>query len=143
MTAVDAETCVKANLPAPERRGAVLIDPPYEVNDESERALRMLAAGLRRFATGVFLMWYPLKADQIAEEVCRQATRLGAAPTLKVELRVREAFKGGGLAGSGLIVVNPPWMLDAELRLILPALAQRLGLGTWGHGTADWLVPPK
>ena len=63
--------------------------------------------------------------------------------TLRVELRVREAFAGGGLAGSGLLILNTPWQLDDELRLIVPALAERMGLGKWGHGLAEWLVPPK
>jgi 23S rRNA (adenine2030-N6)-methyltransferase len=58
------------------------------------------------------------------------------------ELRVREPFRQGGLAGSGLIVVNAPWGLDEELGLILPALAERLGIGEWGRGPVDWLVPP-
>ena len=133
---LDAETCVKANLPPPERRGVVLIDPPYEEPGEASKAARMLAEGVQRFATGVFLMWYPLKAKG-DEEVCSEAARALALPgTLKAELRVREAFKEGGLAGSGVIVVNPPWKLQEELGLILPALADRLGLGRWGSGAA-------
>ncbi len=55
---------MKANLPPPERRGLVLIDPSYEERDEAERALRMLAQGTRRFATGVFMLWYPVKGDR-------------------------------------------------------------------------------
>ena len=62
--------------------------------------------------------------------------------SLGVELRVRGAFAAGGLAGSGLLSLNTPWTLDEELRLIVPALARRLGLGTWGHAAVDWLVPP-
>jgi 23S rRNA (adenine2030-N6)-methyltransferase len=62
---------------------------------------------------------------------------------LKTELRVRESFAGGGLAGSGLIILNPPWGLEAELKVIVPALAARLGIGTWGHATVEWLVPPR
>ncbi len=58
-------------------------------------------------------------------------------------MRIREPFKDGGLAGSGLVIVNPPWQLDEELRLLVPALASRLGLGEWGHATVDWLVSPK
>ena len=61
-----------------------------------------------------------------------EARALGVAATLKVEMRIREAFTGGGLAGSGLLIVNTPWKLDEELRVIVPALAQRLGLGDWG-----------
>jgi 23S rRNA (adenine2030-N6)-methyltransferase len=143
VTAVDADVCIKANLPPPERRGVILIDPPYEVKHETERALRMLAHGLRRFAQGVFVLWYPLKADAIAEVLSRETQALGVAATLKVELRVREAFTGGGLAGSGLLILNTPWLLDQDLRRIVPELAKRLGLGSWGHATIDWLVPPK
>ena len=142
VTTLDAGICIKANLPPPERRGVILIDPPYEAKTETERALRMLAHGLRRFAQGVFVLWYPLKADPIAEVVVAKARALGAAATLKVELRIREAFTGGGLAGSGLLIVNTPWKLDAELRVIVPAMAQRLGLGDWGQATVEWLVPP-
>ena len=143
VTCRDAEALLKSSLPPPERRGLVLIDPPYEAADETGRALRTLADGLRRFATGVFMLWYPLKAGDVAATVVGEAAALGAAGTLKVELRIREAFKGGGLAGSGLIIVNPPWTLDHELRVIVPALGERLGLGTWGHGSVDWLVAPK
>jgi 23S rRNA (adenine2030-N6)-methyltransferase len=139
---IDAETCVKANLPPPERRGLVLIDPPYEQKDEAAKASRILAEGLARFATGVFMLWYPIKAKG-ADDTCVDAARaLGLPGTLAAELRIREAFKEGGLAGSGLIVVNAPWKLDEELALLLPALAERLGLGQWGQGRVEWLVPP-
>jgi 23S rRNA (adenine2030-N6)-methyltransferase len=139
---LDAETCVKANLPPPERRGLVLIDPPYERKDEAAKAARTLAEGLRRFASGIFMLWYPLKA-KADDAICRDAARaLGAPATLAVELRIREAFKEGGLAGSGVIVLNAPWKLDDELSVLLPALAERLGVGRWGQGTVEWLVPP-
>lgn len=142
VTALDADVCIKSHLPPPERRGLVLIDPPYEAKDETGRALRMLQHGLRRFASGVFVVWYPLKADDIGASIVAGVQDLGIAATLQVELRVREAFSGGGLAGSGLAIVNTPWRLDEELRLIVPALADRLGLGQWGSGLVEWLVPP-
>ena len=142
VTCVDAETCLKARLPPPERRGIILIDPPYEATDEAEKALRMLAHGLRRFARGVFVLWYPLKAGPTAETVVAGVTALGLPGTLKVELRVREAFAGGGLAGSGLLILNTPWRLDEELRQLVPALARRLGLGNWGQGTVEWCHAP-
>lgn len=142
VTSMDAETCLKARLPPPERRGVILIDPPYEIRDEAEKAVRMLAQGLRRFAQGVYLVWYPLKADRTAETLLSGIAALGVPATLKVELRVREAFAAGGLAGSGLAIVNTPWTLDAELAVLVPALAARLGLGGWGQGTVGWLLPP-
>lgn len=143
ITAVDAETAIKAQLPPPERRGLILIDPPYEEKDEAERAITMLKQGLRRFTTGVFALWYPIKADRIDLQITKAAAALGIAGTLKVELRIRQAFEGGGLAGSGLAIVNTPWTMDDELRLIGPQLAQRLGLGGWGQSAVDWLVPPR
>ncbi|MBC8035987.1 MAG: 23S rRNA (adenine(2030)-N(6))-methyltransferase RlmJ [Rhizobiales bacterium] len=143
VTGVDAEMCIKANLPPPERRGLVLIDPPYEQQDEADRAVRMLAQGLKRFATGCFMLWYPLKADGLADRLCDAAQALAVPGTLRCELRVRESFREGGLAGSGLVIVNPPWKLDNDLALVMPALAQRLGLGNWGQGTVSWLLPPK
>lgn len=142
VTSMDAETCLKARLPPPERRGVILIDPPYEAKNEAEKMGRMLAHGLRRFAQGVYLLWYPVKADETAETILAAARDMGAAATLKVEMRVREAFSAGGLAGSGLVIVNAPWQLDEELRVLVPALAERLGLGEWGQGTVEWLVPP-
>ncbi len=143
VSGLDAEISIKANLPPVERRGLVLIDPPYEKQDEAERAVRSLAQGLRRFASGCFMLWYPVKADGLAERLSDAVKALGAAGTLKVELRVREAFKEGGLAGSGLVIINPPWQLEVELQVILPALAKRLGLGDWGQASVDWLLPPK
>ncbi len=143
VTGVGAEVCLKANLPPVERRGLTLIDPPYEKADEAERALRMLEQGFKRFAIGCFMLWYPLKADGIAEKLCDGVKALGVPATLKCELRVKEVFKEGGLAGSGLVIVNPPWTLDKELAALLPALAQRLGLGNWGQGTVSWLLPPE
>lgn len=141
VTGLDAETCVKATLPPPERRGLVLIDPPYEQRDEAAKAARTLAAGVKRFATGIFMLWYPVKANDDGETCLEAAKALGVPGTLMAELRIREVFKQGGLAGSGVIIVNAPWKLDEELALILPALADRLGLGDWGRGRVETLVP--
>ena len=142
VTAMDAETCLKAKLPPPERRGVILVDPPYELKTEAEKTVRMLEQGVRRFAQGVFVVWYPMKADQTAETVLTGAREIGLPGTLKVQMRVREAFKGGGLAGSGLVILNAPWKLDAELRQLVPALAQRLGIGSWGQAEVSWLNTP-
>lgn len=109
VTSMDAETCLKAKLPPPERRGLILIDPPYEVKNEAEKTVRMLGHGIRRFLQGVFVVWYPLKADATAETILEGIREIGLPGTLKVELRVRESFSGGGLAGSGLAILNAPW----------------------------------
>jgi 23S rRNA (adenine2030-N6)-methyltransferase len=143
VTNLDAEICVKATLPPPERRGVILIDPAYEQRDEAARAARTLTAGVKRFPTGIFMLWYPVKANGDDETCLEAAKSLGVPGTLMAELRIREVFKQGGLAGSGVIIVNAPWKLDEELALILPALAERLGLGNWGRGDIELLVPHR
>lgn len=128
LTRLDALVAIKAQLPPPERRGLVLIDPPYEVTDEVSRLQQALREGLRRFATGIFCIWYPVTGDGLDERLETAGTALDV-PRLKVEMRVRQPVAEGGLAGSGLIILNPPWQLDDELRALVPALTQRLAQG--------------
>jgi 23S rRNA (adenine2030-N6)-methyltransferase len=135
----DAAIAVKAHLPPPERRGFILIDPPYEQDDEARRAVQMLRDGCRRFATGVFALWYPVTGDCLSDQVVEQAQALGLAKMLKVELRVRKAVAEGGLAGSGLILVNPPWPLAEEFAVLGPALCDRLRQNDGAGWALDWL----
>ena len=142
VTNVDYMQSVKAELPFIERRGLVLIDPPFEVLVETERVEQALAFGHRRFATGLFVVWYPVTTEVFAEKFIDAMQTMALPNMLQVELRVKAAFERGGLAGSGLIIVNPPWNLEADLKVLLPALATRLGLGEWGRSTLRWLTPP-
>lgn len=142
ITAVDAMQAVKAELPFAERRGLVLIDPPFEGLDETERTAKALAFGYRRFATGVFVIWYPVTTEEFSAKFVAAMEALALPNMLQVELRVKAAFARGGLSGSGLIIVNPPWNLAAELKLLMPALATRMGLGEWGRSLVRWLTPP-
>ncbi|MEZ5894160.1 MAG: 23S rRNA (adenine(2030)-N(6))-methyltransferase RlmJ [Parvularculaceae bacterium] len=128
VTNLDALVFIKSQLPPPERRGLVLIDPPYEKTDEADHALRMLTAGLKRFATGVFALWYPVTGDGLDQKL-KSAVAAMPVKALVAELLVRAAKPDGGLAGSGLIVVNPPWTLDEDLRMLLPELTERLSQG--------------
>jgi 23S rRNA (adenine2030-N6)-methyltransferase len=139
----DATTAVKAQLPFVEKRGLVLIDPAFEVTDETDRVVRLVEQGLKRMETCCFLIWYPVKTANFAELFCQAIGSISPKPKLKMELIVRQAFDGGGLAGSGLICINPPWTLHDDIQVLLPALASSLGLGNWGRGTVTWLTPPK
>jgi 23S rRNA (adenine2030-N6)-methyltransferase len=143
ITQVDAMQAVKAELPFLERRGVTLIDAPFEVLDDTERCVKALALGYRRFATGVFVIWYPVTTDEFATKFVGAMKALDLPNMLHAELRVKAAFERGGLSGSGLVIVNPPWNLQADLNLLMPALAQRLGVGEWGRGEVQWLTPPK
>jgi 23S rRNA (adenine2030-N6)-methyltransferase len=143
ITNVDAMQAVKAELPFALRRGITLIDPPYEVLDETERTVKALAFGHRRFATGCYVIWYPVTTEEFATKFVDVVKALNLPNMLRCELRVKAAFERGGLSGSGLIIVNPPWTLETDLNLLLPALAERLGIGTWGRGHVQWLTPPN
>ena len=122
----DAGIAVKAHLPPRERRGLILIDPPYEQENEGKAAITMLRDGLRRFATGVFLLWYPVTGDGLSDAIKTDAMALGVPKMMIAELIVRTVVPEGGLAGSGLIIVNPPWPIVDELQRIGPALRDRL-----------------
>ena len=143
VTALDAESAVKAALPPPERRGVILIDPPYERPDEPERAVAALREGLKRFATGVFILWFPITGDDVAARVVSGVAALGLPETLSVTLGVRAPVMGGGLAGSGLVIVNPPYRIDAALRALLPALAERLAQSSASSWSCERLAPQR
>src|SRR5262249_21146326 len=122
----DAAVAVRAHLPPSERRGFILIDPPHEREDEARPALKMLRDGHRRFATGAYALWYPVTGDGLSDLIAEEVLTLALPKTLKVELLVRRAVTDGGLAGSGLILINPPWPLADELAVLGPALLARL-----------------
>jgi 23S rRNA (adenine2030-N6)-methyltransferase len=129
---------VKSALPPASRRGLILIDPPYESQDEEQHAAAALADGLERFETGVFALWYPIKKQHEAELFTARVTRGITRPTVALELCVRAPDNAAGLNGSGMLVVNPPWQLDAEAATWQSHLHTLLG-GTSG-GSVRWLV---
>jgi 23S rRNA (adenine2030-N6)-methyltransferase len=131
---------LKALLPPPERRGLVLIDPPFERRDEFERLARGLRQAYRRWATGQYLLWYPFK-DRQPVEAFHAALRAARIPRiLVVEFLLRPADDPERLNGCGLILVNPPWKTDEALSALLPPLAKILA-GDEGTTDVEWLVP--
>ncbi|CAN5317539.1 23S rRNA (adenine(2030)-N(6))-methyltransferase RlmJ [soil metagenome] len=126
VTESDANIAVKAALPPAERRGLILIDPPYEQPGEHERAIQALCDGVKRFATGVFMLWFPVTGDGLSEQVIAALRDTGIAKMMLAVLHVRHPKPDGGLAGSGLAIVNPPWPLAEELGVLGPALRDRL-----------------
>jgi len=130
---LDAWIAVKALLPPPERRGLILIDPPYEEKDEFAHVARGLREALKRFATGTFLLWYPVKDMQPVEAF---HAGLGLPKSLRLELYTRAPDTPHRLNGCGLLAVNPPFTLEKQMRTLLPFLAARLKNGP-GEG---WLA---
>lgn len=133
----DGYEAMGALLPPPQRRGLVLIDPPYERADEAARAAGALAIALRRFAGGVYALWYPIKSDTQAGALRRAVRAAVPVPVLDVWLRVADVMPAGGLAGAGMLVANAPFGVHDVLRPALGALSARLG----GVG-AGWHVGP-
>lgn len=120
--AADGWTALAGLIPPPERRGLVFIDPPFEEPEELARAPDRIAAALARWPTGILAFWYPLKMGQQAHGLIQSYSR----PLLRLELRVDPSRNADRLQGSGMIVINPPWRLAEEARLILRELARRL-----------------
>jgi 23S rRNA (adenine2030-N6)-methyltransferase len=138
---IDGYTALNAYVPPKERRGLVLIDPPYEQPGEFERLVQALAAAHRKWPTGIYALWYPIKNLRETAAFARRLAASGIARVLRAELTLARA-DSERLGGSGLIVVNPPWRLDEELSALLPALSQALGAAPAGATRLDWLVPP-
>jgi 23S rRNA (adenine2030-N6)-methyltransferase len=138
--AIDGWTALTAYVPPVERRGVVLVDPPFEQPGEFPRLAQGLAAAHRKWPTGVYLLWYPIKDQAEVAAFARSLSRLGIAKMLRVELMLPTALPDSGLRGSGLIAVNPPWTLHDELKVLLPALAEVMSRGPAGAGTLDWLT---
>ncbi len=131
---LDGWTALPAFVPPNERRGLVLIDPPYEQKDEFERLAAGFAEAFAKWPTGSYLLWYPAKSRRATDELARQvAHAVGAARPpgncLRVEFSVAPQTATAGLTSAGLLVVNPPWTLLAELKAILPELEKPLGQG--------------
>ncbi|MDZ7627137.1 MAG: 23S rRNA (adenine(2030)-N(6))-methyltransferase RlmJ [Parvularculaceae bacterium] len=122
----DGYQAVRAFLPPVERRGLVLIDPPFEQPGEYVRLAEALSDGLKRWATGVFMLWRPVK-DATGWRVFLRAAE-GMGDTLNVELNIRGPVDDK-LTGSGLFIVNPPFGVSANLAEVLPWLAERLAIG--------------
>jgi 23S rRNA (adenine2030-N6)-methyltransferase len=120
----DGYKALKALLPPPERRGLVLVDPPFEAADEFERLNRALRQGIRRFATGCYAIWYPIKDEAAAAF----ANDIAAFKPLILELHL-DGIAAGKLAACGLAIVNPPWRFEEAMREALPWIADRLGPG--------------
>jgi len=119
----DGYARLKALLPPPERRGLVLIDPPFEDPAEFSQLANGFAAAYRKWPTGIYMLWYPIKDRAGADGLARRLAELKAASVLRCEMMMAPPRAHAALAGSGLIVVNPPHTLEADLRIVLAAIA--------------------
>lgn len=127
VVAIDGWVALEAYVPPKERRGIVVVDPPYEQPDDFPRLADGIAAAHRKWPTGIYLLWYPIAGRDRAGPARLAATveRLAIGKALRIELTV--AATPDGLGACGVIVINPPWRLAADLEAMLPPLAEVLG----------------
>ena len=123
-----------AYLPPPERRGLILVDPPFEAPDEFEMAARTLRAAVRKFATGIYLIWYPIKSAAAGNAFAGEILASGAKKALRIEIAIDAPE--GKLSRAGLLVLNPPYGFDAEMEAALAIVAPALR----AQAKLDWLA---
>jgi 23S rRNA (adenine2030-N6)-methyltransferase len=130
---------LKALMPPPERRGLVLIDPPYEADDEFARAAAALIEAQRKFATGIYMLWFPIKSAAAANAFTGEIANAGMEKLLRVDIDVGAADKER-LSSAGLLIVNPPYGLAEEMRAVAGVLAPALGRGAPADISVRWLA---
>ena len=132
---------LKATLPPKERRGLVLIDPPYELKEDYDLVVKAAEEGYKRFATGTYAIWYPVVLRQQTKRIFKGLQASGIRKILKIELTVRPDSDQHGMTASGMAVINPPWTLENQMKAMLPYLVKTLvpeGTGSW---TVEWITP--
>lgn len=144
VTEMDGYVALRAMLPPPERRALVLIDPPFEAQDEFAQIAASLGDGLRRFPSGVFAVWYPLTERARVDAFFAEIFALKPPPTLTAELSIVPDHAVIKLKGCGLLIINPPWQFEKTAETLLAFLAEPLALiPDGGASRVSWLIPEK
>jgi 23S rRNA (adenine2030-N6)-methyltransferase len=134
----DGYARLPALLPPPERRGVVLIDPPYESPGEFTQAAQAVADIQRRFATGIVVIWFPIKSAAAANAFCGEVLQTGVRKLLRVDI---ETGAGGDkMAAAGLLIANPPFGSDTDMHAALDLVAPKLGHNSPAKTRLAWLA---
>lgn len=137
----DGYSAMKALLPPKERRGVVLIDPPFEAQDDEYRVIEAaLADAQRRWPTGVYAIWYPIKLRQHIQPFHRWLAKSGFPRILVAELLLHPDNSALRLNGCGMAIINPPWKFERQLEELLPCLQNLLAQGRFGQHRLEWLA---
>ncbi len=147
IVATDGYVALNAYLPPKEKRGLVLIDPSFEAPDELRRVEEALARAVRKWPTGVYLAWRPIRETAADAHFLNNVAALGAPKILRVEIDVGPGPVGAQgqrpLSGAGLLIVNPPHSLFDEVRTLMPWLAALLAREGRATHVCEWLTPPR
>jgi 23S rRNA (adenine2030-N6)-methyltransferase len=135
----DAYQALKAFLPPKEKRGLVLIDPPFEKDEEFDTMLEAVKEAHHRFSGGVFALWYPIKHRAPVKALHYQFKISGIKKILAAELLLRPAAYPETLNGCGFVIINPPWKIEEQLQALLPSL-QKMLASKKGSSSVSWLM---
>jgi 23S rRNA (adenine2030-N6)-methyltransferase len=135
--AIDGWVALNAYIPPGERRGLVVLDPSYEAADEFPRLAGAIVSAWRKWRTGIYMAWYPIKSRNGPDALARTLARSGIEKALRLEIAIGALAADSPLAGCGLVVINPPWRLAEEAEVVCGALAELFGDA--GRHHADWI----
>jgi len=137
---IDGFTGLNAFVPPVERRGLVLIDPAFEQRDDLQRSVATLAAAWRKWATGIFMLWYPIKDKREVAAAFKPFADGPIRKLLRIEWQIAEPTALGPLVANGLLIVNPPFQLAEEMQIILPLLNEKLASDPQVSFRVEWLA---
>lgn len=137
---LDGWLALGAHLPPKEKRGLVLVDPPFEQAGEFGRLADGLVRAHRRWPSGLYALWYPIKDTTAVARFAESLRRSGIPKILDIRFGIRPRSDEPRLDGTGMVVVNPPFTLEAELRVLFPALRSVLGEGLGADWSVEWLA---
>lgn len=131
---------LKSKLPPVTRRGIILIDPSYEIKNDYYKIPSALFEAYKRFATAIYLIWYPVVSRTTTQRMIDDIIKLGIKRISQFELALKPDNNQKGMTASGMIVINPPWKLHEQMQTIMPWLKQILDTEKTGSFTVKQLV---
>ena len=140
VTHLDGWAAMGTHLPPKEKRGLVLVDPPFEEKGEFNRMAQSLEKAHKRWPGGIYAFWYPIKEPAEVEAYVKALKKTGIPKTLQLELTIRPPSTPPRLHGTGMVVVNPPFVLEEEMRTLLPVLANLLSDEGRGQWRINWVA---
>ncbi|MHA6299466.1 23S rRNA (adenine(2030)-N(6))-methyltransferase RlmJ [Devosia sp. CAU 1758] len=140
VTTLDGWAAMGTHLPPKEKRGLMLVDPPFEEKGEFIRMVESLEKAHKRWPGGIFAYWYPIKEPGEVETYVKALKATGIPKILRIELTIDTPTTPPKLHGTGMIVVNPPYVLEEEMREVLPVLAKLLSDEGRGRGSVAWVA---
>ena len=132
---------LKSKLPPESRRGIILIDPSYEIKDDYQKIPKALLEAYKRFATGIYLIWYPVVSRTQTQKMIDEIVNLGIKKISQFEFAIKPDNNQKGMTASGMIVINPPWKLQQQMQTIMPWLKNTLDTEKMGNYLIKELVP--